>query len=145
MFEFFIGLIENLGVKLIDNFSDKVIDFVKNIINNTKNSDEDNSGDNAQIGSSGYYTKIGSSGDNAKIGSSGYYAQIGSSGDNAKIDITGDSSIVADCGYMSKIKAKNGTWITLSEFKEVVENDRHYLKPSFMKVAQIGNKDYVDV
>ena len=37
-----------------------------------------NDGDYAQIGSSGYYAKIGSSGDSAQIGSSGYYAKIGS-------------------------------------------------------------------
>lgn len=52
--------------------------------------------------------QIGSSGNSAKIGSSGYSAQIGSSGDYAVICCAGHGSIV---------KAKKGSWITLSEWK----------------------------
>ena len=84
------------------------------------------SGDSAQIGSSGYYAQIGSSGDYAKIGSSGYYAQIGSSGyyaqigssgDSAQIDSTGEDSVICCAGNASIVKAKKGSWITLSEWK----------------------------
>jgi len=93
------------------------------------------SGNYAQIGSSGYYAQIGSSGDSAKIGSFGYYAQIGSSGDSAKIGSSGDSAQIGSSGYYAKIeskgkhsvvccaghgsfvKAKLGSWITLSEWK----------------------------
>ena len=64
--------------------------------------------DYAQIGSSGYSAQIGSSGYSAQIGSSGYYAQIGSSGYYAVICCAGHGSIV---------KAKKGSWITLSEWK----------------------------
>ncbi|MDR0979480.1 MAG: hypothetical protein LBL91_06175 [Lachnospiraceae bacterium] len=103
------------------------------------------SGDSAKIGSSGDSAKIGSSGDSAKIGSSGDSAKIGSSGYFAQIEVSGKQSIVADCGFMSSIKAKKGTWITLSEFEECKNSkNEHYLKPIFMKVAQIGNKDYTD-
>ena len=75
------------------------------------------SGNSAQIGSSGDYAQIGSSGDYAKIGSSGNYAQIGSSGDYAKIESTGKNSVICCAGYDSKVKAKKGSWITLSEWK----------------------------
>ena len=84
------------------------------------------SGDYAQIGSSGNCTQIGSSGDSAQIGSSGYSALIGSSGNSAKIGSSGDSaliestgkdSVICCAGYDSKVKAKKGSWITLSEWK----------------------------
>ena len=66
------------------------------------------SGNNAQIGSSGNYSKIGSSGNGAQIGSSGNYSQIGSSGNYSVICCSGKNSIV---------KAKKGSWITLSEWR----------------------------
>lgn len=68
----------------------------------------DNGGDSAQIGSSGYYAQIGSSGDYAKIGSSGNYA---------KIDSTGEDSVIMCAGKSSIAKAKVGSWITLAEWK----------------------------
>ena len=86
------------------------------------------SGDSAKIGSSGYSAKIGSSGDYAKIGSSGYSAQIGSSGDSAKIGSSGYSaqinsegelSVICCAGHNSVVKAKKGSWITLSEWKTI--------------------------
>ena len=75
------------------------------------------SGYSAQIGSSGYYAKIGSSGYYAKIGSSGYSAQIGSSGDYAKINSEGELSVICCAGHNSVVKAKKGSWITLSEWE----------------------------
>ncbi len=82
------------------------------------------SGDSAQIGSSGDSAKIGSSGDSAKIGSSGYSAQIGSSGDSAQIDSTGEDSVICCAGLGSKVKAKKGSWITLSEWQKDEKKDR---------------------
>ena len=61
------------------------------------------SGDSAQIGSSGYYAQIGSSGDSAQIGSSGNYAQIGSSGDYAQIGSSGDSAKIGSSGDSAQI------------------------------------------
>ena len=93
------------------------------------------SGDFAQIGSSGNYAKIGSSGNSAQIGSSGYYAKIGSSGDSAKIgssgdsakiDSTGEDSVICCAGDNSMVKAKKGSYITLSEWKYSVEK-KHYI------------------
>ena len=75
------------------------------------------SGNAAQIGSSGNAAQIGSSGDAAQIGSSGYAAQIGSSGDAAKIESTGEDSVICCAGHSSKVKAKIGSWVTLSEWK----------------------------
>ena len=76
------------------------------------------------IGSSGDYAQIGSSGYSAKIGSSGDSAQIGSSGDSAQIDSTGEDSIICCAGHNSIVKAKKGSWITLSEWEYSDEKDR---------------------
>ena len=79
----------------------------------TNNDDGKNS---AQIGSSGYYAQIGSSGD---------YAQIGSSGYSAKIDSSGNDSVICCAGHGSSVKAKKGSWITLSEWKYDNSKGRH--------------------
>ncbi len=63
----------------------------------------DNGDRKKQIGSSGYYAKIGSSGDSAQIGSSGYYAKIGSSGDSAQIGSSGDSAQIGSSGDYAQI------------------------------------------
>ena len=82
------------------------------------------SGDSAKIGSSGNYAQIGSSGDSAQIGSSGDSAKIGSSGDSAKIDSTGEDSVICCAGRNSIVKAKKGSWITLSEWEYSKEKRR---------------------
>ena len=74
---------------------------------------------------SGNSAKIGSSGDYAKIGSSGYSAKIGSSGDSAKIDSTGNDSVICCAGSNSIVKAKKGSWITLSEWEYSEEEQRN--------------------
>ena len=94
------------------------------------------SGDSAQIGSSGDYAKIGSSSDYAKIGSSGDYAKIGSSGDYAKIESTGEYSVICCAGINSRAKAKKGSWITLSEWK--------YSKEKKRKIPVCVKTEYVD-
>ena len=66
-----------------------------------------------------------SSGDYAKIGSSGDYAQIGSSGDYAQIESTGEYSVICCAGNNSMAKAKKGSWITLSEWKYSKEKKRN--------------------
>ena len=75
------------------------------------------SGYSAQIGSSGDSTQIGSSGNSAQIGSSGDSAQIGSSGYGARIASSGKHSVICCAGSNSIVKAKIGSWITLSEWK----------------------------
>ena len=82
------------------------------------------SGYSAKIGSSGHYAKIGSSGDSAKIGSSGDSAKIGSSGHYAKIYSTGEDSVICCAGNNSIVKAKKGSWITLSEWEYSEEKSR---------------------
>ncbi|MBO6629053.1 MAG: hypothetical protein JJ939_11565 [Alphaproteobacteria bacterium] len=115
-------------------------DFIKTAVDYllTATDKKRESGDYAQIGSSGYSAKIGSSGDYAKIGSSGNYAQIGSSGgsaqigssggsakigssgDCAKIEAEGENSVIASAGVATKAKGKKGTWISLAEYKDGV-------------------------
>ena len=107
------------------------------------------SGDFAQIGSSGNYAKIGSIGSSAQIGSSGdcakivsigYSAKIGSSGNYAKIASTGEDSVICCAGKNSMVRAKKGSWITLSEWKYSEEND-HFIpvcvKTEFVDGARI--------
>ena len=57
------------------------------------------------------------SGNFAKIGSSGDFAKIGSSGNFAKITSKGKRSVICCAGQNSIVKAKKGSWITLSEWK----------------------------
>ena len=73
------------------------------IIAETKDKNDNPSGDSAKIGSSGYSAQIGSSGDSAKIGSSGYSAQIGSSGDSAQIGSSGDYAKIGSSGDYTQI------------------------------------------
>ena len=101
------------------------------------------SGDYAQIGSSGDYAQIGSSGDYAKIGSSGDYAQIGSSGYSAKINSTGEDSVICCAGHNSIVKAKKGSWITLSEWK--IDNKKGRWVPVCVKTEFVdGTKIKAD-
>ena len=44
-------------------------------------------------------------------------AQIGSSGDNAQICSSGENSVICCAGNNSIVKAKQGSWITLSEWR----------------------------
>ncbi|MCI1244191.1 MAG: hypothetical protein LKI99_06025 [Acetobacter fabarum] len=61
------------------------------------------SGDDARIGSSGYGVQIGSSGDDARIGSSGYGVQVGSSGDDARIGSSGYGVQIGSSGDDARI------------------------------------------
>ena len=136
MFEFFEKIAEEIGFRLVGDFSNKVYKWIKEIKKNAENKDDENN-----IATSGYSAQIGSSGNSAQIGSSGDSAQIGSSGDSAQIDISGNNAVGFACGFNSIIKAKKGTWISLCEYKE---NDEGILVPDFAASAQIGNKDYKD-
>jgi hypothetical protein len=96
------------------------------------------SGDYAQIGSSGNYAQIGSSGDSAKIGSSGYSAKIGSSGYSAKIVSTGEDSVICCAGDNSIVKAKKGSWITLSEW--VWSDEKKRIIPICVKTEYVDGE-----
>ena len=51
-------------------------------------------------------------------------ARIGSSGDHAQIDSTGEDSVICCVGRNSKVRAKIGSWITLSEWECSKEKQR---------------------
>ena len=93
------------------------------------------SGDYARIGSSGYSARIGRSGDYARIGSSGDSARIGSSGDSARIISNGDCSVVCCSGHGSCVKAKKGSWITLSEWEYDAQKEKNI--PVCVKSVQV--------
>ena len=116
------------------------IEWLKDITSSSKVKADtylnDNGCDNAQIGSSGDYAKIGSSCYNAQIGSSGDYAQIGSSGYYAKINSTGEYSVIMCAGKNSAAKAKVGSWITLSEWV--------YNKEKVRTIPKCVKTEYVD-
>ena len=104
------------------------------------------SGDRARIGSSGYSAQIGSSGDWARIGSIGYSARIGSSGNSARIGSSGEyarissegkNSVVCCAGANSWVKAKKGSWITLSEWGN---NDEGEYVPICVKTMQVDGE-----
>ena len=76
--------------------------------------------------------------DENKIGSSGDYAQIGSSGDYAQIDSTGEDSVICCAGHNSIVKAKKGSWITLSEWEYSKEKKR--VIPLCVKTEYVDGK-----
>ena len=102
-----------IGAKL--SFRDFLKLGIQCIIESTKPSSSGNdarigsSGDWAKIGSSGNGAQIGSSGDWAKIGSSGNGAQIGSSGYGAKIGSSGDWAQIGSSGNGAQI-GSSGDW-----------------------------------
>ena len=98
------------------------------------------SGHYAQIGSSGHYAQIGSSGDYAQIGSSGDSAQIGSSGYYAQINSTGEDSVICCAGHECMVKAKQGSWVTLSEWKW--DETKKRAVPVMVKTIRIDGKRY---
>ena len=85
----------------------------------------------------GYGAQIGSSGDWARIGSSGDSARIGSSGDSARISSEGKNSVVCCAGSGSCVKAKKGSWITLSEWGN---NDEGEYVPIFVRTMQVDGE-----
>ena len=90
------------------------------------------SGDGAHIGSSGNGARIGSSGNFAHIGSSGYGAHIGSSGYGARINSTGADSVICCAANGCAVRAKKGSWITLSEWEDG--------KPVCVKTVQVDGE-----
>ena len=61
--------------------------------------------------------------DSARIGSSGYSARIGSSGYSARINSEGKDSVICCAGHNCRVKAKKGSWITLSEWESSKEKN----------------------
>ena len=96
------------------------------------------SGYNAKIGSSGNYAQIGSSGNNAQIGSSGNYSHIVSSGYNAQIVSSGEYSVICCSGNNSIVKAKKGSWITLSEWG--LSNEKNRTIPKCVKTEYVDGE-----
>ena len=153
MFDFFEDLIEKLGIKLISDFGSKLFDWITDIKKETNEEKNNNDGDRARIGSSGYYAqigssggsaRIGSSGDNARIGSSGYYAQIGSSGDRAQIGSSGYSARIGSSGDNARIGSSGDrAQIGSSGYYAQIGSSGYYAQiGSSGDRAQIGSSGY---
>lgn len=95
-------------------------------------------------------------GNSAQIGSSGYYAKIGSSGYSAQINSTGEDSVICCAGSGSVVKARAGSWITLAEWEYSDEKGRfapRYVKTEYVdgeKIKadtwyQLKNGEFVEV
>ena len=115
------------------------VEWIKDVTSPSKLKKEtdlnDNGGDSAKIGSSGYYAKIGSSGDYAQIGSSGDYAKIGSSGDSAQIGSSGDSAKIGSSGYYAKIGSSG-------DYAQIGSSGYYAKIGSSGDYAQIGSSGY---
>lgn len=100
----FVDLIKS-GIEWLNEntSSEKVVDDDAQIGSSGDYSKIASSGDFAQIGSSGDFAKIGSTGDFAKIASIGGNVQIGSSGDRAQIGSSGDYAQIASSGDSTQI------------------------------------------
>lgn len=97
------------------------IEWLKDITSSSKVKADTYLNDNC-----GYYAKIGSSGDSA---------QIGSSGDSARINSTGEYSVIMCAGKNSAVKAKAGSWITLSEW--VYDEEKGRTIPKCVKTEYV--------
>lgn len=110
-------------------------------------------GDGAIIGSEGYHNeiysigslaRICSIGDNAiiranehsQIYSTGDYAQIYTSGIGVAVHSMGYHSIINCQGICTIVRAKKGSWITLTEWKLIYGE----LKPSYVKTEYVDGK-----
>ena len=72
----------------------------------------------------------------SNVSSSGYGAQIGSSGNYAQIGSSGKKCVICCAGNHCAVKAKKGSWITLSEWKW---QDDEYV-PVCVKTEQVDGK-----
>ena len=84
------------------------------------------SGGFSEQASSGMRSCIANSGSCSNIASLGNYSRLASSGDDAHINSKGEYSVICCAGNSSQVKAKKGSWITLSEW--VYENGREIPK-----------------
>lgn len=60
------------------------------------------------------------------VNDNGNSAQIGSSGYSAQITSSGEDSVICCAGSYSRVRAKKGSWITLSEW-EIDEDKKRYV------------------
>ena len=108
-----------IGAKLkLPKFIDVCVEYLKEVTTQAEDEKED-SGDSAKMASSGYYAQMASSGYSAQMASSGYYAKMASSGDYAQMASEGEHAVIMCAGHNSIAKAKRGSWITLSEWREI--------------------------
>lgn len=64
--------------------------------------------------------------------------KIGSSGDSAQIDSAGEDSVICCAGDNSAVRAKKGSWITLSEWRYSEEKKRSV--PVFVKTEYVDGE-----
>ena len=91
-----------------------------------------------QIKSTGAFAQISSSGNNVRIISEGKSARISSAGFNALIDSTGLYAVICCAGRFSHVKAKIGSWITLTEWE--YSEDSGAFVPTHTRTAQVDGK-----
>lgn len=120
----------------------------KEIANFTSFSSIINSGNNVKIANSGAVTSITNFGNATKISDSGTASRIINLGNSTEISCSGNSSIITslgkDCvicctGDDPIVRAKKGSWITLTEWKfDLIKKDFILLGS---KTAQVDGKN----
>ena len=142
-----VAQIANSGcdVKIVNN------GIAAQIANSGDDTQIGNSGSNVRLASSGYAAKIVSSGNYSRIANSGDYSQIISSGNSTKVVSSGDDvkitskgkrSVVMAAGYNSMVKAKVGSFITLTEWELAYVEDEGDLCwiPKCIKTEYVDGK-----
>lgn len=94
------------------------------------------SGGSSTIASIGNAAKIGMNSNCGYINSIGCDATIMSSGTHSKIDSDGENALIMCSGEKSSVKAKKGSWITLTEWKH--KGERMY--PVCVKTEYVDGK-----
>lgn len=133
------------NVKIVNN------GIAAQIANSGDDTQIGNSGSNVRLASSGYAAKIISSGNYSRIANSGDYSQIISSGNSTKVVSSGDDvkitskgkrSVVMAAGYNSMVKAKVGSFITLTEWELAYVEDEGDLCwiPKCIKTEYVDGK-----
>ena len=98
-----------------------------------------NSADFVRICNEGSEVMIGSSGVNPVILGSGCAQRISSSGAYAEITSEGENAVIVCAGHNSKVRAKTGSWITLSEWS--YDPDVGCSVPVCVKTVQVDGKE----
>jgi len=88
-----------------------------------KYSNSATSGDNSHSATSGKYSNSATSGYNSHSATSGKYSNSATSGDNSQASVE-DIAVAASIGLNAKAKGVTGSWIVLSEWKEINWNER---------------------
>ena len=97
------------------------------------------SGYSSKLAASGDFSQLAASGDFSQLAASGDFSKLAASGDSSNIDSTGKDSVICCAGHGSKVKAKKGSWITLSEWQK--DKKKHRCVPKCVKTEFVDGEN----